>query len=70
MQPHDLSEAACRIGLFVGVSHRARRSMPCLQTAQAAFGYATMQDALSDIIDEWMVKHEQDIDRWEGAQDA
>ena len=68
----------------MGMGKKAdKRRLPCriycrlsktryrrLQTAQAAFGYATMQDALSDIIDEWMVRHEQDIDRWEGAQDA
>lgn len=61
-------ELACAA---LGVPGRPdRRRLPCrvycrlsrtqyarLQTAQRAQGYATMQDALADIIDAWLLAH-------------
>lgn len=61
-------ELACAA---IGVPGRPdRRRLPCrvycrlsrtqyarLQTAQRAQGYATMQDALADIIDAWLLAH-------------
>lgn len=61
-------ELACAA---IGVPGRPdRRRLPCrvycrlsrtqyarLQTAQRAQGYATMQDALADIIDAWLLTH-------------
>ena len=65
----------------MGMKKRSdRRRLPCrvycrlsrtryrrLQTAQEALGYASMQDAIADIIDAWLLSHEAEIARWEST---